>query len=391
MGFYVSLHSFYFLKKTPNIHISNLQTMPTIKNESKIIANGILRAIAILAGISIVLFGLYKISSVIVYISIAAVVSLIARPLIIFLRRRLKFRNSWAVSVSMVLFIVIVLGIFSLLIPLILKESENLSLLNSQEFKIKMEYIVNQTDVYLKSKNINTLDELKKIDFTVFIKQIPNVLNSIIGVFGNIIMGFVSVLFIAYFFMIDSGLLKANILALIPDKKEEKIVESFEKIKDLLSRYFIGLILQIAILFVLYTSLLLIFGIDNALVIALLAAILNLIPYIGPMIAFVIIMILTMTDNLQLNFQTQILPTTLYVMIGYLLIQFIDNFFSQPYIFSKSTKSHPLEIFLITIIGGILFGILGMVLAVPTYTAFKVILKEFLSEIEFVRHMTKNI
>lgn len=383
--------AFISLKKKPNIHIYNLQTMPTIKNESKIIANGILRAIAILAGISVVLFGLYKISSVIVYISIAAVVSLIARPLIIFLRRRLKFRNSWAVSVSMVLFIVIVLGIFSLLIPLILKESENLSLLNSQEFKTKMEYIVNQTDVYLKSKNINTLDELKKIDFTVFIKQIPNVLNSIIGVFGNIIMGFVSVLFIAYFFMIDSGLLKANILALIPDKKEEKIVESFEKIKELLSRYFIGLILQIAILFVLYTSLLLIFGIDNALVIALLAAILNLIPYIGPMIAFVIIMILTMTDNLQLNFQTQILPTTLYVMIGYLLIQFIDNFFSQPYIFSKSTKSHPLEIFLITIIGGILFGILGMVLAVPTYTAFKVILKEFLSEIEFVRHMTKNI
>jgi len=365
--------------------------MANINKESKIIAKGILMAIAILAGIAIVFFGLYKISSVIVYISIAAVVSLIARPLIIFFRRRFKFRNSWAVSVTMGLFIAIILGIFSLLIPLILKESENLSLLNSQEFKTKMEYLINQTDAYLKSKNINTLDELKKIDFTSFIKLIPNVLNSIIGVFGNLIMGFVSVLFIAYFFMIDSGLLKTNILALIPDQKEEKIVESFEKIKDLLSRYFIGLILQIAILFVLYTILLLIFGIDNALVIALLAAILNLIPYIGPMIAFVIIMILTMTDNLQLDFQTQILPTTLYVMIGYLLIQFIDNFFSQPYIFSKSTKSHPLEIFLITIIGGILFGILGMVLAVPTYTAIKVILKEFLSEIEFVRHMTKNI
>lgn len=365
--------------------------MANINKESKIIAYGILMAIAILAGIAIVLFGLYKISSVIVYISIAAVVSLIARPLIIFLRRKLKFRNSWAVTVTMILFVTIILGIFSLLIPLILKESENLSLLNSQEFKTKMEYLVNQTDVYLKSKNINTLDELKKIDFASFIKQIPNMLNSIIGVFGNLIMGFVSVLFIAYFFMIDSGLLKTNILALIPDHKEEKIVESFEKIKDLLSRYFIGLILQIAILFVLYTILFLIFGIDNALVIALLAAILNLIPYIGPMIAFVIIMILTMTDNLQLNFQTQILPTTLYVMIGYLIIQFIDNFFSQPYIFSKSTKSHPLEIFLITIIGGILFGILGMVLAVPTYTAIKVVLKEFLSEIEFVRHMTKGI
>ncbi len=365
--------------------------MPAKKDESKIIAFGILRAIGILATLTLVLFILYKLSSVIVYLSVAAVVSLIFRPFNLFLRRRLKFNNTLAVTTSMVIIIFLIIGLFSLMVPLILKESENLSLLNTQEFKTKMEFVITQTDTYLKSHNINILEEAKKLDFTGMARQIPNVLNGILGTFGNFLMGIVSVLFIAYFFMMDTGLLKKNVLALIPDDKEVRIVASYEKIKDLLSRYFIGLILQILILFVLYTILLLIFGIENAVVIALLAAILNLVPYVGPMIAAFIMLALTMTDNLQLDFQTQILPTTLYVLIGYLIIQFIDNFFSQPYIFSKSTKSHPLEIFLVILVGGILFGILGMVLAVPTYTALKVILKEFISENEFVRHMTKDI
>jgi predicted PurR-regulated permease PerM len=69
----------------------------------------------------------------------------------------------------------------------------------------------------------------------------------------------------------------------------------------------------------------------------------------------------------------------------------VDNFFSQPFIFSKSVKSHPLEIFLVIIISGLLFGVLGMIVAVPAYTALKVVLKEFLSENKIVKQLTKNL
>jgi predicted PurR-regulated permease PerM len=78
-------------------------------------------------------------------------------------------------------------------------------------------------------------------------------------------------------------------------------------------------------------------------------------------------------------------------MIGYLIAQLIDNFGSQPLIFSKTTKSHPLEIFLIIIIGGLLFGIMGMITAVPLYTALKVILKEFLADNKIVKSLTKDL
>jgi predicted PurR-regulated permease PerM len=158
-----------------------------------------------------------------------------------------------------------------------------------------------------------------------------------------------------------------------------------------LSRYFIGLLLQITILFVLYTLILLIFGIDNAIVIAFLCALLNLIPYVGPMIGAVLMFVLSMTSNIGQDFQNDILPTTIYVMIGYFIAQLTDNFASQPIIFSKTTKSHPLEIFLTIIIGGLLFGVVGMITAVPMYTALKVILKEFLSDNKIVKSITKDI
>ena len=100
---------------------------------------------------------------------------------------------------------------------------------------------------------------------------------------------------------------------------------------------------------------------------------------------------LTMSSNLGLDFHTEILPTTIWVMLGYIFAQLIDNFFSQPFIFSNSVKSHPLEIFLIIVMSGILFGVTGMIVAIPTYTAIKVILKAFLSENKIVKSLTKNL
>lgn len=359
--------------------------------EPKIISRGILRAVATIGLIVLILYVLKQISPVIIYLAIAAVIALIFSPMIQFMKRRLKMKNALAVIIAMLILVLLLGGLISLFIPLVVKESENLSLLNSQEFRNKMEYVIGEVDTYFKSKNINLVEKLQGIDFGNYLKQIPNFMNSILGTFGNVLIGFLSVLFISFFFMSDNTLLKKNILAIIPDNIEDRIIDSLRKIRKLLSRYFIGLILQITILFIIYTITLLIFGIENAVVIALLAALLNLIPYVGPLIGGILMILLTMTENLSLDFQSQILPTTVYVLIGYIIAQLVDNFFSQPFIFSKSTKSHPLEIFLVILISGYLFGILGMVLAVPSYTAIKVVLKEFWSNYEFVRHMTKGV
>jgi len=360
---------------------------------SKIITNGILKALGIILGIFLILYFLYKIQSVIVYIAIAAVVSLIGRPVVLFLRNKLKFNAILAVIFTMVLFIGLLAGLIVLFIPLIVEQGHNLSLLNIEQLQSNVEDIYAQIMNYFSVKQIDVEQSLKdsnlwsKIDFGI----IPNFLNSLISGLGSFSIGLFSVLFISFFFLKDSQLFEDGIMVFVPNTKESRSRKSFTKIKDLLSRYFVGLILQIFILFVIYTAVLLIFGIKNAIVIAFLCALLNLIPYVGPMVSAVLIFILSMSSNLGQSFSEVILPKTIYVMIGFVIAQLVDNFFSQPFIFSKQMKSHPLEIFLVILIAGILFGILGMVVAIPTYTAIKVVLKEFLSEYKVVQKLTKNI
>lgn len=358
---------------------------------AKTISNGILRALAILAGLALLIYFLVKIQSVIVYIIIAGILSLISRPLILFLRKRLKFPNTIAVVFTMMVMLGLLTGLIVMFVPLVAEQGKSLSLLEVDKLQMNVQEIFKQITAYFSSKGIDVLGELKNVDFISKFKEIPNLLNAVLGTLGSLSVGLFSVLFISFFFMKDSHLLRNGFLVIIPDNTEDRFSKSLETIKDLLSRYFIGLITQITILFVLYTIILLIFGIDNAVVIAFLCALLNLIPYVGPMIGAIIMFILSMTSNIGQDFQTEILPTTLYVMIGYLIAQLIDNFGSQPLIFSKTTKSHPLEIFLIIIIGGLLFGIMGMITAVPLYTALKVILKEFLADNKIVKSLTKDL
>lgn len=360
---------------------------------SKIIANGILRAFGILIAISLVLFFLYKIQSVIVYIAIAGVISLIGRPIVLFLRRKLKFNTTIAVILTMVLFIGLLLGLLRMFIPLVVEQGQNLSLLDINELQHNAENLYSEIITYFDLSKVDVEQSIKdsgmlsSLDYSI----IPNFLNSFIGGLGESLIGLFSVLFISFFFLKDSKLFENGIITFIPDSKESRWKNSSEKIKDLLSRYFVGLIFQILILFVIYTIVLLIFGIDNAIVIAFLCALLNLIPYVGPLVSGILMIVLTMSSNLGESFSDIILPKTTYVMIGFIIAQLIDNFFSQPFIFSKSVKSHPLEIFLVIIIAGLLFGIVGMIVAVPTYTAIKVILKEFLSENKVVKKLTKDL
>lgn len=358
---------------------------------SKIITNGILKALTIVVGILFLGSFLFAIRSVIIYIVIAGILSLVARPIIVFLRKRLKFPNTIAVIFTMFLMLGILSGLIGLFVPLVTEQGKSLSLLEVDQLQKNIQEIFNQTTTYFSSKGIDVISELKNLDFITQFKEIPNLLNAILGALGSLSVGLFSILFISFFFMKDSQLLAKGLLTIIPNGTEKRFSKSLETINDLLSRYFIGLLFQITILFILYTLILLIFGIDNAIVIAFLCALLNLIPYIGPMIGAVIMFVLSMTGSIGQDFQSEIVSTSLWILFWYFIAQFIDNFLSQPLIFSKTTKSHPLEIFLIIIIGGILFGVVGMITAVPLYTALKVILKEFLADNKIVKSITKDI
>lgn len=360
---------------------------------SKTIANGILRSIGTLVVIAISLYFLYQIQSVIIYLVVSLILTLIGKPIMSFLKTRLRFPNIVATISTLVLFFLLIIGFISLFIPLILSQSENLSLLNTAQIEQNINELINQIAVFLDNHNLDSTKILKEANITSKINFhfIPELLNTVIGTISSFGIGLASVFFITFFFLKDKVHFIETLKKLIPDSHEEPIINSLDKINHLLSRYFIGLLLQLSIVFVLYLIVLSIFGISDAVIIAFLCAVLNIIPYIGPLIASILAAVLTMISHLGNDFQTDTLPTTIYILIGFWIVQLIDNNLSQPFIFSKSVSSHPLEIFLVILIAGFLSGILGMVIAVPLYTILKVIGKEFFPNNMVIQLLTKNI
>ena len=356
---------------------------------SKEIANGILRAVAIIVLVVVGLYTLYLLQSIIIYLIVSLVLTLMGKPLIQFFHRRLRIKSrSLCVILTMTIFILLALSVFSLFIPLLVSQGKNLSGLNIDLLKNNLDDLIQQT---FSKIGLNPEEYSFGVQEILNFIDIPNFLNSFISFISDFGVGAFSVLFISFFFMKDGEKILIALLSTFPAHRKRKLKTSIFKINNLLSRYFVGLILQITILFVIYTIVLLVFGVENAFIIALICALLNLIPYVGPMIGFVLMALLTMSSNLQNDFMSVSLPTTIYVLIGFLVGQLIDNVFSQPLIFSNSVKSTALEIFLITLISGTLFGMVGMVVAIPAYTVLKVVLKEFLPNNKLIGLITNNI
>ena len=339
------------------------------------LTKSILKSILSLLGIGAFLFFLIKINVVIVYIAISMVLALMLSPFTSLLKSKLKFNNLFASITSLFFLLIIMIVVIGAFIPLIIEQSKNLSLLNNSQLKSNIENLIINVSEYFSSNNLTIYDFLSEftllsdIDFAF----IPKLLNYIISEVGSIGIGLLSILFITFFFIKDGDLILNKINNLLPQQIKNNFLDSVSKIKVLLSRYFIGISVQIFSLFVLYSIMLSIIGIKNALVIAFLCALLNIIPYIGPLISIVLMAILTMTNYIDSMLIKEMLSKVGYIFIGFSIVQLIDNFLIQPYIFSKSVKSHPLEVFIVIISSGILFGIIGLIIAIPLYTALKVI------------------
>ena len=360
---------------------------------AKIISSGILRALAIVVAILAGLYFLNAITTVLVYIVIAAIVSLIGRPIALFLKNKLRFNRTIAAISTMAILLGILSMLIALVVPLLVQQGENLSLLNIKGLKSSITDLYAEITAYFGLENNSLFAQFQDSSLitTLSLEQLPAFFNSVLGLLGNFGAGLFSVAFISFFFLKDSELFENGILMWVSSKENLKTKEAFAKIKSLLSRYFLGLLFQILILFVIYSIVLSVFSVPNAMVIAFLCALLNLIPYVGPIVGGMLMMFLTMSSQLGASFNEIILPKTTYVMIGFIIGQLVDNFLSQPLIFSKSVKSHPLEIFLIILCGGLLWGVTGMVVAIPLYTTIKVVLKVFFTENSQIKSWTKNL
>ncbi|MFC7357129.1 AI-2E family transporter [Jejudonia soesokkakensis] len=364
-----------------------------MKIASKKIAYGILKAVGVLAAIIILLWFLYQIQSLILYIGIAAVVSLIGRPVVLFLKRRLKFSNTVASIFTLLIVITSVLILFWVFIPVIIEQSRSIANIDFELVKSDINELSIQASDYLGVEQIDIFEAIKRTDYiqNFDMEVIPSFVEIFFGNIGSVVVGLFAVFFISFFLLKEEKLVQNTITVFAKPGREDRFISVLTKTKELLSRYFIGLVLQIMILTLAYMVILLYFDIENAIAIALICAFLNIVPYLGPLVAGGLMLLVVVSNNLAADFSSELLPDLIWVFFFYCLAQLFDNLVSQPVIFGKSVRSHPLEIFIVILIGGLVFGIAGMILAVPTYTALKVIAKEFFAEYKIVKRLTKNL
>ena len=219
---------------------------------SKEITKGIFWAVLQLLGLCVLVWLLYQLKTLLIYMLIAGVVSLIGRPINHFLMKRLKMRAVLATSISIVLLLGILISLFSLFVPLLVQQGENLSLLDVDLLKANIQTLVEEISAYFQLDNSFwqqqfSVDNLfQNVNFGL----LPQLLNETLELLGGFTIGLFSVVFILFFFLKDSHLQERIILALVNDNVNDRVEKSIDKTKGLLSRYFLGLLLQISILLV---------------------------------------------------------------------------------------------------------------------------------------------
>ncbi|SIQ19587.1 AI-2E family transporter [Maribacter ulvicola] len=361
-----------------------------IKNNTK----SIVYAILILGGLVLSYYLLSEVSSILCYLAISIVIAIAGRPVVVFLNTKLKLPKSFAATITIMLFLLVLISVFWMMIPVITASESSISTLNFSTLQDNAQQVVDQMDNYLSDFSINFLHNVKvsEILSSFFTSsEMLEYFNTSLTFIENLGVGLFCVSFISFFFLQDEKIIHNLVFLPFSKDKENNVEETLKTIKSFLSKYVLGLGLEIAILFALYSITLFVFGVKYALIIALFCALLNLIPYIGPLIGGVIMIFLTMVNFAGQDFSSVILTKSLYVFIGYVIAQAIDNLVSQPLIFSTTSKSHPLEVFVVILFAGSLFGIVGMILAIPVYTILKIILKQVIPDNKIVEFLTKNM
>ncbi|TAE50243.1 MAG: AI-2E family transporter [Bacteroidetes bacterium] len=335
------------------------------------------------------------------YVLVAAVLSLIGQPLIGMLDkvqfRKFRLPNALKALLTLVLMYGILGILFLQLIPPIVEQGAQLQNFDVSRIESSVHDPLHDAEVALRGYRIYTdslsLEEYLSQRALTFASAInvSGIVNSIAGYTGDFFVAFFTVSFIAFFFLKDRSLFARIALTLTPSKYITQVKTILSETRRLLSRYFIGMLIELLLVWGLVSLGLWIFGVPNSLLIGFFAGLLNVIPYVGPLLGAALGGTLTLISGLQLELYSETLPMVAKAVAVCIVVQWIDNFVVMPYISSNSVKAHPLEIFLVTIAAAQIGGIGGMILAVPTYTVLRLIAREFFSHFKVVQSITREM
>lgn len=350
---------------------------------------------------AVVIAAVWYFRQVVVYILVSAVLAIMGRPLVNALTSircgRFAVPRWLASLVALMVIWGLLVALVWLVVPLLLGKVYELSQLDLHAVLTDVEGPLMHVQEFL--SNILAIPEGQFSLSDVLVTTLRDALNyntintafsSILELCMSAVVVFFSVSFITFFFMKEEQLFNTMVISVFPERYSENVARALNKVATLLSRYFTGLLIESIILLCVISLVLILFGmnVSTAIFIGAIMGILNVIPYAGPAIGGCVAMFIAIVSPIS----GVSIGHTVAIVVGTLMVvKAIDDFVIQPVLYSSRVKAHPLEVFIVILMAGYAWGIVGMFVAIPSYTVLRVFAKEFFSEWSLVRKLTEQV
>jgi len=304
---------------------------------------------------------------------IAAIISYLLNPIVKAFEKK-GIRRIYGVLIVYLIFISIILLLSFVLVPKLIKEISILAL-NIPQYSSQMQELLKKfQDGYINSGLPDSFKEV--LDENIFMLQsmiltlLQNIANGIIEVFSQL-FNIIIVPVIAFYMLKDNEYFKNQFVLLLPKSKRAKFIVLLRDIDNVFGKYIRGQIIVGSFIGVFTTIALILIKVKYAFILGIFAGIANIIPYFGPFIGIIPTILFALLDSTS---------KALYAAGAFILIQQIESGFLTPRIIGKSVGIHPVYVIMSLIVGGKLFGVIGLIMAVPVLAAIKLTLRHVLRD-----------
>lgn len=309
----------------------------------------------------------------------AFLIAYLLNPLLIFIEKKTKLKRIWSLVIIYIFLLGLVTLIIMIITPRIVDSIKNINNNLPSYFATTEQWLINQSYKFTFLEKYGIISYLENNLNSIITKLSSSLSNTLIGTITQVIsitsalLNFVLGVFISIYMLKDketfSRQIKKLLYAIFSKERVERLISLGKELNHVFSKYLIGKLIDSIIIAILCFIGLLILRVPYALVISTIVGITNMIPYFGPFIGMIPAVIITLFYN----------PIkAIWVAIFILGLQQFDGLYLGPKILGTQVGLKPFWVISAIIIGGAMFGVLGMLLAIPITGMIRVILKRFI-------------
>lgn len=325
--------------------------------------------------LAVLLFLCYRyrsaVSSVVKPFIIAVIISYLLNPVVGAIEKK-GIKRIICVLIVYLVFILVILFFALVIVPILVKDI-GILVENLPKYSDRLQsYIKHFQDGYIKSNLPQGFKDMMDDNITklqgLILAQLQGIANSIIKIFSKLFY-IVIIPIITFYLLKDAGYFKNQMILLIPKSKRTRAIILFRDIDNVFGKFIRGQIIVATFVGIMTTTALVLIKVKYAVVLGIFAGVSNIIPYFGPIMGIIPTVVFAMLDS----------PTkAIYAALAFIAIQQVESGILTPKVIGESVGIHPVYVMLSLIIGGKLFGIAGMVIAVPALAAIKLTLRHIL-------------